>query len=316
MMTIQLAVDARNPGEYLAVCGLLEVLSRFDPNATSAWRRTVGALPSLPSAATDVCEIKSTIGEADVAMNLAKQLGARNAWKAITETGRVSLKDAIGAWTAGVEFTLLNEIFIVDHWYEYASINKGKIISISETPRGWKFWAGQQDRNKGICGLILDLVDAASGMSPSRELQKLFAYRVKGRAPFKIDPASSRSTIDRGISANDAEKDGSLFVRPAVEILATLGMSAFFPPRRFGGAAPGGTVGIRGHVFQYSLWRQPVTLSLARLYARGFTQTPQDKLALEAWIGGKEYAYLKFARATGLSESVDFSNEDRNDDGD
>lgn len=313
MTTIQLAVDARNPGEFLAVCGLLEVLGRYDANATSAWRRAAGTLPSLPSAAADVCEINGTIDEAAIAAELAKQLGTKNAWKAISETGRVELEDAIGAWTAGVEVTLLNETFVIDHWYERASISKGAIASGSATTRGWKFWAGQQDRNKGICGLILDLVNVASGMGPGQRLQDLFAQRAKGRAPFKVDPTSSRSAIDRGVSANDAENDGALFVRPAIELFALLGMSTFFPPRRFGDAAPGGTIGIRGRTFRYWMWRQPLLLSLARLHARGFDSAPDEDVMFEAPIGGKEYAYLKFARPAGEPVSSDSGNEDEND---
>ncbi|HCF58733.1 MAG TPA: hypothetical protein DFS52_12165, partial [Myxococcales bacterium] len=85
MTTIQLAIDARNPGEYLAVCGLLEVLSRYDANATSAWRRATGVLPSLPSAAADVCEVNTTIDEATVAAQVGQRLGSKDAWTAITE---------------------------------------------------------------------------------------------------------------------------------------------------------------------------------------------------------------------------------------
>jgi CRISPR-associated protein Csb3 len=192
--TIQLAIDARNPGEYLAVCGLLEALSRYDANATSAWRRATGVLPPLPSAAADVCEINTTIDEAAVAAQVAQHLGSKDAWKAIIENGRVPLSDSVGGWCGALEFSLPEKpVVVVDHWYEWAYASNGRIVQRLEKRDGksrWKFWAGKQDEAsikkgtysaslRGIAGLSLDLVEAAQ-LSSVQKLQDIIAFTSPG----------------------------------------------------------------------------------------------------------------------------------------
>lgn len=333
MTTIQLAVDARNPGEYLAVCGLVEVLGRYDTKATSAWRRTTGVLSSLPSAAADVCEVNATIDEAAVAAELAKQLGTRDAWQAITENGRVPLADSIGGWCGGIELSLGDRsVVVVDHWYERAHVFHGRIVQRLEKHDGksrWKFWAGQQDEasvkkgvykasKRGIAGLCLDLVDAAASLSPVQRLQDLVSLPSPGSSRLNLDAATTRSSIDRGISANDAAKNGgSSPGRPALELLAAIGLSSFFPPRRQGDAVPHGVVGVRKRMFTYCTWSPYTPLALARMAARGVEVAPFELVKREAAIGMMgQYGYLKLARPTGITESVDSSNEDESDDED
>lgn len=331
MTTIQLAIDARNPGEYLAVCGLLEVLSRYDTNATSKWRRAAGVVPSLPSAAADVCEVEAAIGEIAVAAELTKQLGSRDAWKAITETGRVPLADSIGGWCGGIELALPGNkhVVVIDHWYEWALASRGRIVQRFEKRDGksrWKFWAGKQDEAsikkgvysaslRGIAGLSLDLVDATTKLSSTQRLQDLLSFTLPGSSRLNLDAVATRSSIDRGISANDAAKSGGNSPgRPALELLAAIGISSFFPPRRQGDAAPDGVVGVRKRIFSYCTWSPHTPLALARLAARGVEFAPCELVKREATIGMMgQYGHLKLARPAGISESMDSGNEDEND---
>lgn len=327
MTTIQLAIDARNPGEYLAVCGLLEVLSRYDVNATSAWRRTPGVLPSLPSAAADVCEINTDVDEVAVAAEVAKHLGSKDAWKAITENGRVPLADSVGGWCGALEFSLPEKSpVVVDHWYEWAHTSNGRIVQRLEKRDGksrWKFWAGKQDEAsikkgtysaslRGIAGLSLDLVEAAGQLSSAQKLQDIIAFTSPGASRLNLDAVATRSSIDRGISANDADKSGG---RPAMELLAAIGLSTFFPPRREGDNAPHGVVGVRKRLFTYSTWSPHLPLALARMTARGVEVASSVLVKREAIIGMMgQYGYLKLARPAGLTESVDSGNDDESDD--
>lgn len=327
MTTIQLAIDARNPGEYLAVCGLLEVLSRYDVNATSAWRRTPGVLPSLPSAAADVCEINTDVDEVAVAAEVAKHLGSKDAWKAITENGRVPLADSVGGWCGALEFSLPEKSpVVVDHWYEWAHTSNGRIVQRLEKRDGksrWKFWAGKQDEAsikkgtysaslRGIAGLSLDLVEAAGQLSSAQKLQDIIAFTSPGASRLNLDAVATRSSIDRGISANDADKSGG---RPAMELLAAIGLSTFFPPRRKGDNAPYGVVGVRKRLFTYSTWSPHLPLALARMTARGVEVASSVLVKREAIIGMMgQYGYLKLARPAGLTESVDSGNDDESDD--
>ena len=333
MTTIRLAIDARNPGEFLAVCGLLEVLGRFDANATSAWRRTTDALQSLPSAAADVCEIDATIDEATVAGELAKQLGTKDAWKAITENGRVPLADSVGGWCGGIELALPNkQEVVIDHWYERAHASQGRIVQRLEKRDGksrWKFWAGKQDEAsikkgtysaslRGIAGLSSDLVEAAASLSSAQRLQDLLSFTSPGSSRLNLDAVATRSAIDRGISANDAAKSGrSSPGRPALELLAVIGISTFFPPRREGDNAPHGVVGVRKRVFTYCTWSPHLPLTLARMAARGAEVAPAELVNREAIIGMMgQYGYLKLARPAGITGSGDSGNDDENDDED
>jgi CRISPR-associated protein Csb3 len=330
--TIQLAIDARNPGEYLAVCGVLEVLSRYDANVTSAWRRTPGVLPSLPSAAADVCEINTDVDEAAVAAEVAKHLGSKDAWKAITENGRVPLADSVGGWCGALEFSLPEKsVVVVDHWYEWAHSSNGRIVQRLEKRDGksrWKFWAGKQDEAsikkdtysaslRGIAGLSLDLVEAAQLSSPQK-LQDIIAFTSPGASRLNLDAVATRSSIDRGISANDAAKSGGTSQgRPAMELLAAIGLSTFFPPRREGDNAPHGVVGVRKRLFTYSTWSPHLPLVLARMTARGVAVAPSELVKREAIIGMMgQYGYLKLARPAGITESVDSGNDDESDDED
>jgi CRISPR-associated protein Csb3 len=331
--TIHVAVDARNPGEYLAVCGLLEVLGRFDASLTSRWRRTNGFLPGLPSAAADVCEIEATMSEVEVAQELVNQLGSRSSWNVITESGRVALADAIGTWTGGIELSLPNKtVVVVDHWYEWAYASQGRIVQRLEKRDGksrWKFWAGQQDEasikkgkyspsTRGIAGLCLDLVDAATKIPAVQQLQDLLAFSSLGSSRLNLDAATTRSSLDRGISANDAAKSGSSSPgRPALELLAAIGLSAFFPPRRNGDSAPDGVVGVEKRTFRYCTWTPHAPLMLARMAARGVDVAPFELAKREATIGMMgQYGYLKLARPAGITESWHSGSDDKSDDED
>lgn len=333
MTTIQVAIDARNPGEFLAVCGLLEVLSRFDSNATSAWRRAAGVLPSLPSAAVDVCEVNTTITEATVATQVARQVGSKAAWKAITENGRVPLADSVGGWCGALELSLPDKsVVVVDHWYEWAHASNGRIVQRLEKRDGksrWKFWAGKQDEAsikkgtysaslRGIAGLSLDLVEAVAPLSSPQKLQEILSFTSPGASRLNLDAVATRSSIDRGISANDAAKSGgSSQGRPALELLAAIGLSTFFPPRREGDNAPHGVVGVRKRVFSYCTWSPHLSLALARGAARGVEFAPAELVKREAIIGMMgQYGYLKLARPAGITESGDTGNEDESDDED
>jgi len=320
--TVQLTIDARNPGEYLAVCGLVEVLGRYDTNATSAWRRATGVLPTLPSAAADVCEINAAIDEAAVAAELAKHLGNEDAWNAITEAGRVSLAHAKGDWCGGIELSLPDKpVVVVDHWYEWARVSQGHIQRLGKNDKSrWKFWAGQQE---GIVALVVDLVESTKKLSTQRlsdvtRLQHLLSFASPGSSRLNLDAAATRSSIDRGISGNDAAKNGGVSPgRPALELLAAIGLSSFFPPRRQGAAAPDGVVGVRRRIFTYCTWSPHTPLPLARSAGRGVEVAPLELVKREATIGMMgQYGYLRLARPAGLTESGDMGSEDESDDED
>lgn len=323
MTTIQLAIDARNPGEYLAVCGLLELLSRYDANATSAWRRATGVVQSLPCAAADVCEVNTDFDEPSVAAQVARNLGSKDAWKAITKNGRVPLAESVGHWCGALEFALPEKrVLVVDHWYEWAYVVHNTILGKREkAPKRdgksrWKLWAGKHEE-RGAGGLALDLVASVPQDFKPVGFPDLLGLTVVGSSGYKLDPATTRSSIDRGISANDAKKVKVERVRPLMELLAAIGLSTFFPPRRGGENAPHGVVGVRKRVFTYYTWSPQLPLVLSRMAARGVEVAPSKLVKREAIIGMMgQYGYLKLARPAGVTESNESANDDDSDDED
>jgi CRISPR-associated protein Csb3 len=321
MNSLVLAVDATNPGEYLAVCGLMELVSRLDESATSAWSRRSGLVRGVPTAMSDACEIQTRLTEPEFARELSSVLGSRGAWSAVTDEGRVPLAEAIAAWTAGIEFALLGraDVMVVDHWYEWAFVKDDHVVQRIGKRDGksrWKFWAGQQDSRKGITGLVLELVDASATMGQVERVQDILAFSSRGSSRLNLDAATTRSSIDRGISANDAAADGGSAGRPCLELLAAIGISAFFPPRHYGEAAPDGTVAVNKRLFRYCTWKPQVPIPLARLCARDVAVAGIERSPRGATIGMMgQYSYLRFARPAGMSgaESNDMINDDMSD---
>lgn len=306
MNSFLLAVNATNPGEYLAVCGLIELVSCIDESSKSSWTRRSGFVPKAPAALSDVCEIQTRIEEPDFAPRLATALGSRDSWNAVTVTGRVPLARAVAKWTAGVEFAPpgCRGVLVIDHWYERAFVSGDQVVQRLGKRDGkstWKFWAGQQDSKQGITGLLLDLVDALAGINGVTCLNKILTFGSSGSSRLNLDAATTRSAIDRGISANDVASDGGSAGRPGLELLAAIGLSGFFPPRRYGDGAPEGAPGVQKRMFRYCTWNPYSQISLARLCARGVPVTGFELVPREATIGMMgQYKYLRFARPAGL----------------
>src|SRR5690606_3345152 len=131
-------------------------------------------------------------------------------------------------------------------------------------------------------------------LSSAQKLHEIIAFTSPGASRLNLDAVATRSSIDRGISANDAAKSGgSSQGRPALELLAAIGLSTFFPPRREGDNAPHGVVGVRKRLFTYCTWSPQLPLALSRMAARGVEVAPSELVRREAIIGMMgQYGYL------------------------
>lgn len=299
MNTIGLSVEARNPGAFLAGCGLIEFVSRVDGRARSRWIRTSDA-----GVVGDRLEIE-TAESAQGVVQMVDGLGRAANWKAVTGGARAPLADAVGHWCAGIEYAHdLNRCVVADHWYERAFLKGSDIVSRVGTTRDgksrWKFWAGQHDA-KGVAYLVRNLV-AKVPSGGSADVTTLVGAVVAGGSILNNDAAYTRSSIDRGISANDAASelpDGTPG-RPALELLAFIGASTFFPPRRVGDGAPDGTVGFEKRMFEYCTWSRFAPVAIARLLARGGQLAGWPSTPFQAPIGMMgQYTYLRLARPAG-----------------
>ena len=291
-MKYDIQVNPFNPVEYLACCGILEILARFDANTVSQWE--VEPQPRL--------WLESSIDEAALLQCVAKTLSQWSKWQTTAETteeGEVETEsDSDEEANEGLRLTpvfTLNGVdceLELDWWYETLNVQlrvetKGK--------SAWKMYTGQQTAetiNRKMTAIAAQLL-SKHPIASLTELLKLSA-KMKGR--FGFDPRSSRNALDTGFSANDLKQPVTTYL--FAEMLAELAAQYFFPARtKQGGGITSARGWIKDDVFQYALWRTPLPITLARLAATGAAVKQDDLILLHAGRARRDkYANFKMAK--------------------
>lgn len=329
--SIVIPIETRNPGAFLAACGVIEIVGTFDPASVSMWKRqfvTLGAASLSASA----CIVQTTISEAELALAVHQGLSSRERWEAFTLDGRrvplgkVGKDDPLTAVRVMIRLHEHRAQFLIDHWYHLLPRADDPKLK-DRLPEGksiWKFWGGRMSVQKTLLGeskkpgLITSLADH----QPVRGVADLLSLERETGSSFNLDAAARRGALDRGIAANEAKRGSGdvAAARPGLEVLAAIGLSAFFPPRRLGGSRDTGvhgTAGFDGDQWRYCAWASEVPLPLARLLARcivlpGTTVLDQFE-ARRVSAGGKNYRF-EYARGTGYMPAV-FTEPEEKDDG-
>jgi hypothetical protein len=274
---IKIEVNAENPVEYLACCGIFEIASRIDRNAEAYWTKDTPTKFVL----TTICE------EEDLTHRILQIFVDEKSWTfqkhpKSGEVVRISVDFPNGE--KPIHFDL-------DWWYNSLDRN-GKI----KDKGAWKMYAGQQRAEKiaaDMIGVCLELADSASG-----SLKNLFEVSVEMSGRFGFDPRSSRNALDVGYSPNDSGIPIATF--PFLELLAMFGLQNFFPHRTRqasgSSACRGWSKRDRRIFFDYELWYEPLTISLARLFAPGFNEVLKDTSHFSsAKAKRKDYANLSIS---------------------
>jgi CRISPR-associated protein Csb3 len=321
---IILPINVRNPGAYLAACGVVEVVGAFDAASSSTWeRRLVGSgRTTLPGTA---CIVRTSVIETELAAALREALSCRDRWEAFRLDGRrlplveVGKDDPLTAVRVWIRVGGREEQFPIDHWYHrLARADDPKLKKrLQEGKSDWKFWGGQVRLHALLLGLI-DSLAGAHEQSVTTITELLSSQRMVGSS-LNLDAAARRGALDRGFGANEAkeETEDAAATRPALELLGAIGLSAFFPPRRIGGKdATGrpGTAGYHGESLAYCAWGVEAPLPLARLLARG-TEIPgcsrlQRLVARRTEAGSKYYHRFEYARGAGSLPTVPTDHEE------
>ncbi len=286
MSEIAVPVEVRNPGAYLAACGLAEIAGAFDSKSVSGWqwRDVILGHGKGTSARIRALVIETAIEEAELAAALWDALSSGDRWEAVTLDNRavplanVSKDEPLVAFRVSVRLGERKERFVIDHWYhELPRADDEQSMKRKRLQQGksrWKFWAGQMSPQKTLrgeakkLGLITAL--AASNGAP-KTVGELIVVECETGSSFNFDAAARPAALDRGMAANEAKRAGgdTAAARPAMELLAAIGLSAFFPPRRIGPAREAGQNDADRDRFCYHLWPIGVPLPVARLVARG-----------------------------------------------
>lgn len=268
-------VNPFNPVEYLACCGIFEILSRFDTTATSWWE--MDGQPKF--------WLESVIDEASFLTCLKQTLTHWELWQSSEEIEQFdeesdeesdevkndayeqsednqNEKESDECILITVQFSLHEKTITLhlDWWYE--TLNSKKKI---EKKSAWKMYAGQQTAHK----TSHDMVKKSSPFICQQGTQNItnilqFCVGMGGR--FGFDPRSSRDALDTGYSANDIKHPVSTWT--ISELLTTIGIQYFFPQRTRPRCGITSTRGwIANDTFQYVLWKKPLPIQLARIAA-------------------------------------------------
>lgn len=252
---LRVALDARNPGQFFACCGLLELAdrlwggaeARFADDSQSFVLRPLSAAPALPSLLETLasCRVDNTMTSAQRARH--EELSALSRKQREADSALEEEKKALDALrrTAPVELTLPGERLRID-WFTDAYAG-------GDT---FKTWAGQQS-----------VVDIAAGLKELIVWERWRQIPVSGwlsptstsaAMPFNFDSDLGGSGSNRDIGFSFDALHIRVQVRPLIELLAFLGLQRF-RPRRIQGE----------NRFHYALWREPLRPEVAMVAACG-----------------------------------------------
>ncbi|MCI0605115.1 hypothetical protein L0156_19180 [bacterium] len=298
-MKYDILVNPLNPVEYLACCGVFEILTRFDARATSWWE--LGPQPRFwLESEVDETSLLTCLTQAlaDYSQRQERKENQNDATPISEEEDRGQDPESEEETNEGIllshQFSLNDRVITLnlDWWYETLTPQK-KIKAKS----AWKMYAGQQTAEKIIRDMTANAAQLLSRNSVARltDLIKLSA-RMTGR--FGFDPRSSRNSLDAGYSANDLKLPIATY--PFAEMLTTLATQYFFPQRNQRSAGITSSRGwIKSDVFQYALWKTPLPIPLARVAAIGAAINKADVIPVEAERANRDkYSNFKMAAMT------------------
>ncbi|HEY1066038.1 MAG TPA: type I-U CRISPR-associated protein Cas8c [Pirellulales bacterium] len=248
---IAVNVDAANPGQFFACCGLLEFAGRMHPDALGWFTENefhisgAGTLESLVEAI-----VKSELIQTEKYNNTSSRIwvvppkAARlDRWKDIWESivqGDNKESERVKDRADG---------FLLDWWHEARSGG-----------RELKVWAGKMESLRIAMAMQQALKHSTCRTSD------LFDYgdvvfepdnRGKKVEPFYFDSRRGPNAHSRdvGFAPNDLDLKSTAF--PAVEFLCLVGLQRVLPKR-----VPG-----QPRTYEYTTWREPVPMELAPLFA-------------------------------------------------
>lgn len=234
MADLGIRLDARNPGEFLAGCGVLQIAAHAAPGTLCSW-----------SEEYDYLALQHSAAEAElVAQVQALAKAAADLPEHAEPPDPLTLADhRISWWIGGVES------------------RSGKWSWASSWREG-KFWSGQQT----LASMLVELGTAAAelGLEHLSDITEPHSSS-RLRASLRYDTLTQPTVNQLGRPANVAAKPR---IRPWLELLALVGRSWFAPGSRPRIANGGSTAGFLQHgveAFSYRVWREPLPSSLARV---------------------------------------------------
>lgn len=284
---ITIPTNPANPVNFLACCGLFDLLARMDASAHGWWTTTAPVSFLL----------ESGIPESDLLATVLDTCCSLDRWAFRPADGEPTRIEVSFIPPNGQPFTVP-----LDWWLETAEMD-GAIREKS----AWKMYAGQQT----VRGIIADMIAEAAALHlalpPNAPVSNLLERAVAMTGRFGFDPRASRNALDVGYSPNDLQMPVLTFV--FAEMLACFGLQSFFPARVGHAGNLASTRGWKGSEdgegekgFVYSLWAEPLPVSLARL-AAAHSDSPSARTLFSPRAMRKNYSNMSLARTINPSRN-------------
>jgi CRISPR-associated protein Csx14 len=224
---ITLDVNLRNPGQFFACCGALELASRL-------WPGSEGWFASERSSAA-VFQVATYSGHNDPLGEIVRMLCDSEELVALASDHEAQPQ-------ADRKPVVIKPFGLrLDWWLDsYRGGDKSEL----------KVWAGQQTPERNFNGLRSAWRQFTAQKPDELATRRLFQQRRAMTGRFGFDPAASWEALDVGFSP-DEQGVGAL-TSPSTEILAAIGLQRCRPLRAEG----------RGRRFVYRVWTSPFEISV------------------------------------------------------
>lgn len=232
---ITLSVDLRNPGQFFACCGVLELASRLWPGSeANDWHAAEGWFTRDSGRAS--FRIATYSGHNDPLGTIVRAL--------IEPETLVELAKDHDAYTQKDRKPVVIVPFglRLDWWLDsYRGGDKSEL----------KVWAGQQTPERNLNGLRSAWREIASSTADGIGTANIYTqcWPMSGR--FGFDPAASWEALDVGHSPD--EQGIPVLTSPSTEILAAIGIQRCRPAH----------VENKRRWFSYRAWADPIGIAIA-----------------------------------------------------
>jgi CRISPR-associated protein Csx14 len=232
---ITLDVDLRNPGQFFACCGLLELASRLWPGS-EGWFAGEGSRAAF--------HIATCSSHSDPLGEVVRLLCETDDLVAIAEDANIEKVQADRQPIMLRPFGLR-----LDWWLDsYGQGDKSEL----------KVWAGQQTPERNVNGLRGAWREILA-RTPNPSVKQFFSQRWPTTGRFGFDPSASWEALDVGFSPD--EQGIPVLTSPSTEIFAAIGLQRCRPLPAEG----------KRRWFVYHPWRTPLAIALAPAAVAGFS---------------------------------------------
>lgn len=241
---ITLSVDLRNPGQFFACCGVLELASRlWLGSEANGWQAPEGWFAREGSRAS--FHVATYSGHNDPLGEIVRKL--------IEPDMLVELAEDHDAHAPDLQPILIATFGLRLDWWlhrigKQRSLNKSKEKSEKSE---LKIWAGQQTPERNVNSARAAWREIASRTPGNVAMANLLAQRWPMSGRFGFDPKAAWNAQDVGHSPD--EQGVPVMTSPSTEILAAIGLQRCRPAQ----------VENKRRWFAYRAWADPLAIALA-----------------------------------------------------